>query len=119
MTTGRDTIFVGVKGSVLAIDRATGATVWQTHLKGGDFVNVVLQDGDLYAATKGRLFRLDPATGGIQWTNDLPGYGLGIVSIAGTPQGIAAAAEKKHRDAQAASAGAVAAASTAGFAGGN
>jgi outer membrane protein assembly factor BamB len=115
MTAGPNTIFVGVKGTVLAIDRVTGATGWQTRLKGGDFVNVVLQDGDLYAATKGRLFRLDPATGAILWTNDLPGYGLGIVSIAGTPQGIAAAAEKKHRDDQAASsAGVIAAGGVAG-----
>jgi PQQ enzyme-like repeat protein len=30
-------VFVGIKGSVLAIDRATGQTLWQADLKGSDF----------------------------------------------------------------------------------
>ena len=96
-------IFVGIKGSVLAIDRASGAILWQSHLKGGDFVNVVLQDGDLYAATKGRLYRLDSSTGTVLWKNDLPGYGLGIISIAGAPPA-AAAADTKRREAAGAAA---------------
>ena len=41
-----DTIFVGIKGTVVAIDRSTGKTLWKTDLKGADFVNVTLQDGD-------------------------------------------------------------------------
>ena len=49
-----DTIFVGIKGTVVAIDRSTGKTLWKTDLKGADFVNVTLQDGDLLAACRGR-----------------------------------------------------------------
>jgi outer membrane protein assembly factor BamB len=51
--------------SVLAIDRATGAKVWESPLKGGDFVNVELDEGQLYAATKGELHCLGPATGAV------------------------------------------------------
>jgi hypothetical protein len=51
--------------------------IWRSELKGIDFVNVVFQDGDLYATTKGELFRLDPATGKILWQNPLKGLGWG------------------------------------------
>ena len=40
-------VFVGIKGSVLAIDRDTGETLWTTGLKGSEFVNVSLDGGDL------------------------------------------------------------------------
>jgi outer membrane protein assembly factor BamB len=49
----------------------------------GDFVNLVLQDGNLYAAASGELFCLDPAGGQIRWHNELKGLGFGLVSIAG------------------------------------
>ena len=83
--------------------------MWRTHLKASDFVNVVLEDGDLFAATKGRLYRLHPGTGDIVWTNELPGLGYGIVSVAGSRQDVPAA-EAKRRQA-AAAAGAAAASS--------
>jgi len=38
-----DLVFVGIKGKVVALDRATGVQVWATHLKGIDLVNVVVQ----------------------------------------------------------------------------
>src|SRR5262245_58385933 len=97
-------LFVGTRGTVVAVDRASGDGLWATELKGGDFVDVMLVDGELYAASKGRLYRLDPATGAILWRNDLPGLGWGIVSIAGSHP--AGAAEKTRRDAAAAAAGA-------------
>jgi outer membrane protein assembly factor BamB len=51
-------------------------------LKGNDFVNVALQDGDLYATAKGELFCLDPSTGNIRWQNPLKGLGWGFSTIA-------------------------------------
>jgi outer membrane protein assembly factor BamB len=103
MATRSDTLFIGIRGTVLALDRATGATQWSAHLVGSDFVNVALQDGDVYAATRGRLYRLDPATGDILWSNELPGLGWGIITIAGAEQA-APSAEKRRRDQQAAAA---------------
>jgi outer membrane protein assembly factor BamB len=93
---------------VIAVDRGTGDTLWTSELKGGEFVDVMIVDGDLFAASKGRLYRLDPATGDVLWRNDLPGRGWGIVSIAGCHG--AAAADKLRRD-QAAAAATVAATS--------
>jgi putative pyrroloquinoline-quinone binding quinoprotein len=98
-------VFGGIKGKVVALDRSTGTEVWRTDLKGSDFVNLVLDNGDLFATTKGRLYRLDPDTGNVLWCNELPGLGWGIVTLAGASQ-VAASAEKRRRDAQAAAAAA-------------
>jgi outer membrane protein assembly factor BamB len=100
-----DPIYVGLKGTVLALDRATGHTLWRTDVKGSDFVNVAVQDDGLFAASRGELCRLDPQTGEILWRNALPGLGWGIVSLAGASQA-PPAAEKKRRDAAAAAAAA-------------
>ncbi len=75
-------LFIGIKGTVVAIDRATGQEIWRTRLEGDDFVNVVVDDRELYAATQGQLFRLDAITGRIRWYNELKGLGFGLVTIA-------------------------------------
>ena len=79
-------LFIGIKGSAIAIDRASGQEVWRSKLKGSDFVNVVLEDGELFAAAHGELFCLDAATGSIRWHNPLKGLGWGLVTIAGDQQ---------------------------------
>lgn len=101
-------LFIGVKGTVLAIDRATGQEVWRCTLKGGDFVNIVLEDGDLYASTHGELFCLDVSTGAIRWHNPLKGLGWGLITIAGNQQTVVLRAKKQQEEA-AAAAGATAA----------
>ena len=107
-------IFIGIKGSVIALDRATGQQVWATHLKGSDFVNVVLQDGAVLASCRGEIFCLDPLTGAAMWHNPLKGFGMGLATIAteSSPGGsnTPVQAEKRRRDQQAAAAGAGAAA---------
>ena len=56
MTVGMDYLFVGIRGAVLALDRATGTTQWETNLKeSGKLVNVTLQGDDLLAS-RGRLY---------------------------------------------------------------
>ena len=107
-------IFIGIKGSVVALNRATGQQVWATHLKGSDFVNVVVQDGAVLASCHGEVFSLDPLTGIGMWHNPLKGFGTGLATIA-TPQtaqgGTAPLlAEKRRRDEEAASSAAVVAA---------
>jgi outer membrane protein assembly factor BamB len=104
-------VFIGIKGTVLALDRATGQEVWRTPLKGGDFVNVVIDGGELFAAAKGELFRLDPGTGAILWQNTLRGLGRDLVTIASSgTSGAAVIREKRRREEAAAAAGAGAAA---------
>lgn len=105
-------LFVGIKGSVVALNRSTGQQVWATHLAGMDFVNVIVQGGKIFATAQGEIFCLDPLTGAGLWHNQLKGLGRGLVTIATadtlqngpTP----ALAEKRRRDEEAA-AGAAAA----------
>jgi outer membrane protein assembly factor BamB len=98
-------IVIGIAGTVVALDRSTGQELWRTNLKGGDFTNVVLQDGDLFATTKGELFCLDPATGSIRWQNPLKGLGRGLVTIASAGgQQTVLMREKRQRDEAAAAA---------------
>ena len=97
-------IFIGIAGTVVALDRTTGSEVWRSELD-GDFVNVALLDGDLYATSNGELFCLHPATGDIRWQNPLKGLGRGYITIAasGSQQAIVMR-DKKRRDDDAAAA---------------
>ena len=103
-------IYLGVKGSVVAVNSETGAPVWSTVLKGTEFVNVVFDGNNLFATTRGEIFCLDPQGGGIRWHNPMKGYGLGLITIAGEgiPQNAVLGAEKTRRDQEQASAAATA-----------
>jgi outer membrane protein assembly factor BamB len=109
-----DLVFIGIKGSVVALDRATGQQVWATHLKGSDFVNVVVREEAVLASCCGEIFCLDPITGNALWHNRLKGFGTGLATIA-TEQNLESGAppvmaEKRRRD-EGAAAASVAAAS--------
>ena len=74
-------VYVGIKGSALALSSVDGRVVWQTNLKGSDFVHLVLDGDNLYASTRGEIFCLDAASGQQRWNNPMKGFGLGIASI--------------------------------------
>jgi outer membrane protein assembly factor BamB len=75
------TVFAGMRGRVLALDRAKGDVLWNTRLTGSEFVNLLLVSGDLYAATRGELFCLSIDNGQIRWHNKLKGYPHGLMTI--------------------------------------
>ncbi len=110
-----DLVYIGIKGSLIALNRATGEQVWATHLKGSDFVNVLVEGGKVFATCYGEVFCLDPLTGEGLWHNRLKGLGTGLATIA-TEDTLRSTlttvlAEKRRRDEQAAaSAGAAASA---------
>jgi outer membrane protein assembly factor BamB len=107
-------VFAGINGCVIALDESTGAQIWATKLKGGDFVNLMLSEDKLYATTKGEIFCIDPGTGQILWQNPLKGMGHGLVCIAthGSQANFTAAfKQKKNQDDAAAAAAATAAGS--------
>ncbi len=95
-------IYLGIKGSVLALNPANGNPVWQQKLKGSDFVNIALDGDRVFAATRGEMFCLDARTGSVRWHNPLTGYGWGLVSLAGdgiNANPLSAMAEKRRQDA--------------------
>ncbi len=105
--------FIGIRGSVVALNRANGAQVWATHLNGSDFVNIVVQNETVFASCYGEIFCLDSRTGRGRWQNSLKGFGAGLATIAtegnwGTGNA-PVIAEKRRRDEQAAAAAATAA----------
>jgi outer membrane protein assembly factor BamB len=108
-----DLVFIGIKGSVVALNRTTGEQVWVTHLKGSDFVNIVVQNETVVASCYGEIFRLDPLTGNGLWHNPLKGFGTGLATMAtegNLGSGNAAVlAEKRRRDEEAAAASTTAA----------
>ncbi|HWA25109.1 MAG TPA: PQQ-binding-like beta-propeller repeat protein [Lacunisphaera sp.] len=98
-----------MKAHVVAVDKATGATLWQTKLKSGmgsgdRFVSLLVQDGRVFAHTYGELFCLDRDTGAILWKNELAGLGYDIAVLASDGGGnlsasmIAALKRKKSGD---------------------
>jgi outer membrane protein assembly factor BamB len=101
-----DLIFVGIKGSVVALDRATGQRVWATHLKGSDFVNVVVKQETVLASCCGEIFCLDSLTGNALWHNPLKGFGTGLATMTTEPDlgtgNAPVLAERRRRDEQAA-----------------
>jgi outer membrane protein assembly factor BamB len=106
-----DLVFIGIKGSVVGLNRFTGQQVWATHLKGADFVNVVLQGEVVLASCCGEIFCLNPLTGQGLWHNPLKGFGRGLATIA-TEHTLGSSlapvlAEKRRRDEQAAASAAV------------
>ena len=108
------TIFPGIRGAVVALDRGTGRQLWKAALKGSDFVNVLLDNDRVMAATKGEVFCLDPATAQVLWHNQLPGEGWGLITIA-TASGSSSAMppfREKQRQDEAASAAVVVAPSS-------
>lgn len=90
-------VFVGVHGTVVALDASTGTELWRTKLKGSDFVNVALTDRAILAGTKGEVFALEPSTGTVIWNNRLKGLGLSFVTFAGSDQGTGAAAGQRRK----------------------
>ena len=107
-------IFIGIKGSVIALNRANGEEKWVRRLKGYDFVNIVLENNRILATTYGEIFCLDAVTGDTLWHNRLKGYGIGLATIA-TSNGSGTApilAEKRRQD-EAASAAAATTATNA------
>ncbi len=103
-------LYVGTKAQVVAFDKATGAKLWQTKLKGGltsgeRFVSLLVQEGCVFAHTYGELFCLDQETGAILWKNSLDGLGYDIATLAvdgvtnSSAQAMAALQKKKSSDA--------------------
>ena len=78
----QELLFVGIKNLVVALRPVDGAEVWRTKLKGGDFVTVLWDGENLFAANNGEVFRLDPVSGTIIWANPLKGLRQGVVSLA-------------------------------------
>lgn len=92
-------VIVGLKGTVVALQRKTGAELWRNPLRdGNDFVNVVIDRDCIFATTSGEIFCLEKDSGKTLWHNSLKGLGRGMVTIASAGSQATVMAEKLRRD---------------------
>ena len=110
-------LFIGIKGHVVCLDKATGTRQWETKLKSTSGVtNVLFEQDCVFAYSGGHLFCLDADSGRIRWENKLDGLGYGACIIATENQNASLIASQLQQ-AQQASASAAVVASSAGVAG--
>ena len=108
-------LYVGIKGSVVALDRATGSIVWTARLaRGSSLVPLVVENGRVLAVSNGEVSCLDARTGKLIWHNELKGYGTGFAMLAGSQDpSVAAAVAAAMAAASAANIAAISAATSA------
>lgn len=97
----KNILLLGVKGMVLAFDRASGKELWRTDLTSSSFVSLLADETKVYAHSYGELFCLDISTGEILWKDGLTGLGYGTASLAfpgGSTNSAEAAAEELREE---------------------
>ena len=75
-------VYLGVKGSVVAIDKRTGRELWRTHLNGSSLTTLMVDEDVILAYTRGHLYGINPESGRQIWHNKLPGLGHGFAALA-------------------------------------
>ena len=98
--TASDLVFLGIRGSVVALEKNSGARAWEVKLKGSSFVTLLVDGNRILAGAQGEVFCLDAATGKTLWHDGLSGYGLGLMSIATQNGSSNAAAAARQADEQ-------------------
>jgi len=110
----RALLYIGIHGSVVALDPESGTILWTTRLRTGSSLVPLQVEGErLYALSGGEISCLDAQDGTLIWHNRLRGLGMGFACLAsanGTTMSLSAAAMAA---AVAATAGAAAASSAA------
>ena len=83
--TANDLVFLGLRGTVAALNKSDGQITWSTPVRtgglGASFVTVACDGDSVYAYANGWIHRLDALTGQILWSNGLEGFGYGFGSI--------------------------------------
>jgi hypothetical protein len=77
-------LYVGIKGRVLALNRASGEIVWEGRMTGGQMVTLLVDGDQVFATASGEVFAFNAITGEMLWHNSLPGMGLNLASLATT-----------------------------------
>jgi outer membrane protein assembly factor BamB len=99
----KEFLYIGIGGTVVALDAKTGDEVWRSErLKMTSFITIALVGERLFAGAGGELFCLDPANGQLLWHNKLKGLGHSVIAFAGAPEAVMAAAMAAAKAAHAA-----------------
>jgi outer membrane protein assembly factor BamB len=74
MASKSETIFVGTRGFVAALDAESGEQVWRTRFPtcaASSQLTMLLKGGRLFVGYADRAYCLESNTGAILWTNDV------------------------------------------------
>jgi outer membrane protein assembly factor BamB len=77
-----DLVFTGFNKRVAAVHRDSGQLLWQWKAPQSGYVTLLLNGDRLIVSVNGYLHALDALTGRLLWSNDLPGFGVGVASLA-------------------------------------
>jgi len=80
-------LYLGVKSSVVAIDKISGDILWRKNLgdsmgMGDQYVTLLVEENFIYAHSGGEIYCIESLKGDILWNNPLKGLGYGIASLA-------------------------------------
>ncbi|HTI68956.1 MAG TPA: PQQ-binding-like beta-propeller repeat protein [Candidatus Limnocylindria bacterium] len=75
-------LYVGMAGSVVALEKSTGQTLWRRNLKSSGAVLILVEGNVIYASTCGHLFAINATTGEPLWQNEMRGCGFGMATLA-------------------------------------
>lgn len=81
-----DTLFLGIAGKVVCLNKQDGTELWRTQIKRGALTNVCAEGDYIYAYSGGHMFCLSAANGDVLWENPLKGCGFGNAIIASSQQ---------------------------------
>jgi outer membrane protein assembly factor BamB len=81
-----DLVFVGFNKRVAALDRDSGAIVWEWQAPKPwattGYLTMLLDGDRLIVSVNGYIYCLDPECGEQLWNNEMVGFGTGVTSIA-------------------------------------
>jgi outer membrane protein assembly factor BamB len=104
-------LFLGIKGQLVCLDKASGNKLWATKLKSTSGVtNLLFEDDKVFAYSGGHLFCVAAKDGKVLWENKLDGLGYGPCIIASENQNASLIADQlQAQQSSAATAGVIAA----------
>ena len=79
-------LVIAMNGNLYALDRETGAVVWQNNLEGGGLgaVAIAIAKGLVIASAHGsRIFAVDYETGASRWSQDTQARGRATILVDG------------------------------------
>ena len=77
----RGSLYLGIKGYVVCINKLDGSEKWRTKLKGSQITTLIVHETELFASAQGYLYALDQQSGRIVWENPLRGLGNGVCTL--------------------------------------
>lgn len=87
-----DKLYILSYGNVAAINKKTGAIIWEKKLK--DYISsmtsysvgqIQIEGDKLYIGVSGQMLCLRAKDGSLVWKNDLKGWGYNFISFANQP----------------------------------